>query len=370
MLLYILNKYWKGTALAVLFFIIGYATTQSFNESMFFVVCMGFFVWMIRLIVLGKSSKNGKKAVAMAGSLVSIGFFILYVVTLKPLRSLIRRLRYGIVAPKKYPFLALYGSVSDTYAMMTKFSYSFFRDKTSLAKAILWRLVSTGSVMFGVDGVGRCVMKLGKFNDHVSDGIDHQLEQTMYRFLRQAQLPDGTLMPQNVRNVIAYSEKKNDLTNMYDHDNQYRFADLLNMGIGLKAYTRREIRNIYGMKRFLKTLPSSFEKADFHGQFLSPDKIWTEYMTYAYLFGTEKRVLRNIGGLIPPAATSQQMPPPVGGVDSRVLLTTLRNSTIHWQTLQQMMTAVANATPMVEDAVAGRIGLLPIAWHVDEVYDI
>jgi hypothetical protein len=38
--------------------------------------------------------------------------------------------------------------------------------------------------------------------------------------------------------------------------------------------------------------------------------------------------------------------------------------------LDQLMTAMADGTPYAEDGASSRLGLLPLAWHADEFYDM
>ena len=162
-----------------------------------------------------------------------------------------------------------------------------------------------------------------------------------------------------VRKVISY-EKKDKTIYGYDYDNQYRFADLLNTGIRLDAYSRRDIGNILGMERFLKGLPDSYNApSEYTGRLPELQRVWPEYMTFAYLFGIENSTWRHL---------SQLMPPHPG--DSNPLFYLLQNSEPHRQVLRQMMDAVSEATPAVSDAVSAHRGRLSLAWHAEELYDI
>ena len=357
---YLIKKYGKGLVLAILFFLIGFSDDQSFNSGMMSMVCVGFFVFLIRIIMLAKSG-NSKKVVSMGNSLILSGLLVLYVVTLKPLRRLIRHLRYGTFWAKPYPYLAMYGSATDSHAMLSKFTPHFHHPKAPAAKAILWRLLVNGSLYFSTDAHGQTALFLyPSMADTQADGIDRALEETVYRFLQQAQEPDGTLYPEKVKKVICYYPNPKDKTERksFDYKNQYRFADLLNTGIGLNSYTREEVNHLFGMKRFLKGLPGTFSPNYFKGEMLLLEKIWPEYMTYAYLFGIEKTVFSKLCNMLP---TSN---------DSKSLLPLLRDHATYRKVLHDMMHAIDVATPEAEDSVAGRMGRVPLAWHVDEIYDI
>ena len=85
MFYYLVRKYWKGTLLAVAFYLMGYYTYYNFDDAMSFMVCMGSLAWMTVLIVHGTRG-NGKKLVSLATGLVNLLVILWYVVSLKPLR--------------------------------------------------------------------------------------------------------------------------------------------------------------------------------------------------------------------------------------------------------------------------------------------
>ncbi len=358
MFYYLVRKYWKGTLLAVLFFQMGYGIYHNFDDAMSFMVCMGSLAWMTGLIVHGTRG-NGKKLVSLATGLVNLLVIVWYVVSLKPLRRLVRRLRYIGLSPEPYPYLALYGSLADTQAMLHKFSLAPFYDKTPLTRAALWQLLVRGSLRFA-DGDKGPELQLGPWSDAPSDGIDQAFERTLYKFLCQAAQPGQAVTPKQLARVISYYSQKRKKTKQYDIDNQFRFADLLNTGLHLRAYTKTDIRNIWGMKRFLKGLPATREQLTGKGAELELRRVWPDYMAYAYLFGIEQRVIKRIASMLPADDGSAQ----------DRLLRLLTTSKPHRRALKRMMAAATTATPMAEDAAAGYMGRFSFAWHVDEIYDI
>ena len=127
------------------------------------------------------------------------------------------------------------------------------------------------------------------------------------------------------------------------------------------------MQNIFGMKRFLKGLPKSYDKyvdpqlanaALTGAQMPELRLVWKEYMAYAYLFGIERSVMRSLSRMMNPSDPEYQ------------LLQQLTSSPKHRRALKRLMDKVSRATPAVEDSVAGAQGLMPIAWHHEEVYDL
>ena len=357
---YIIKKYLKGTILAILLFALGFFSGHSFDSGMTFMVCFGMFVWFGRLIFLMKTG-NMKKGVALLNSLLNILRLLWYVISLKPLRMWIRRMRFGTFTADPYPYLALYGSLVDTHAMKGKFSYGLIHNKAPVARAALWRLLSRGCLRFANGSDGQLALKVGQWKEVTSAGLDQELERTLYRFMEQAAQSDGTLDPKDVKNVIGHFTKlkRGRAYSRSEFENQYQFADLLNTSISLKAYTKDDVRKIFGMKKFLKKLPSSYENATFDKGKLEIQRIWSEYMAYAYLFGIEHSTLKKLSGLLP--ADQNQWSA------LQFLMTT---SKPHLQVIDKMMSAVSAGTPEAEDAVAGKMGRFTVAWHVDEIYDI
>lgn len=361
MFLYIIRKYLKGTILALLLFGLGYSTDHTFDSGMTLMVCLGMFVWFGRLIYLMQSG-NAKKGVALMANLIHILRLIWYVASLKPLRILIRRMRYGTFTATPYPYLALYGSIVDTHAMKGKFGYGIVRSKSPVTRAAVWRLLTHGSLRFAKGSDGQLSLKLGPWKEVSRAGLDQELERTVYRFMERAAQSDGTLAPKDVKNtIVEYTKikKKGGSHNPEILDNQFQFADLLNTSISLKAYTKEEVRKIFGMKRFLKRLPSSYEEALFDKGKLEILRIWPEYMTYAYLFGIEHSTLERLSRLLPSDQNQWSA--------LQYLMTT---SAPHRQVVDKMMKAVSEAAPEVEDTVAGKMGRFTFAWHVNEIYDI
>ena len=361
MLRYIIKKYLKGTILAILFFAFGYSMDPTFDSGMTYMVSLGSFVWLGRLIYLMQSG-NTKKGVALITNLILMLRLIWYVVSLKPLRILIRRMRYGSFTVAPYPYLALYGSIVDTHAMKGKFGYGLVNSKSPVTRATVWRLLSHGCLRFANGSDGQLALKLGQWKEVASAGLDQELEHTVYRFMERAAKPDGTLNPKDVKNAIVEFTKirrKGVSHNPVILDDQFRFADLLNTSISLKAYTKEDVRKIFGMKRFLKTLPSSYEKALFDKGKLEILRIWPEYMAYAYLFGIEHSTMQKLGNLLPSDQNQWSA--------LQFLMTT---SAPHRQVVDKMMSAVSEAAPEVEDTVAGKKGRFTFAWHVNEIYDI
>ena len=368
---YLIQKNWKDIVWMVLLYLISRYTFDTPGEVINGFVCMFIFVWIMRVIFAG----DGRKVV-MIGDLFGLLRLIWYICSLKPLRRLFFRMYYLGAHQQPYPYLALYGSLLDTHVMMYKLSMAFYRDKTPVVRAALWRLLARGSILLGTDLQGKAAIMLGQWVDSPSDGLDQSLERSIYLFLEQSKPKNGVLNPSDVRKVMThYNEgekgffvrrKGEDIT-VCDDDNQYHFADLLNTGISLKAYTKREVRNIYGMKSFLSNLSKNY------GKFVVPElanasatglempeisRVWPEYMAFAYLFGMEKSVFQQIAQLLPAE----------GSINP--LLSQLTHSPQHLRAWRKLLYQVSVATPAVEDAVAGKLGLLPIAWHAKEIYDI
>ena len=359
MLYYIIKKYGIGTLLAILFFWMGYSSEHTFEGGMNYMVCLGILAWLGSLFYF--MAHNPKRGIGMLSGIMSLLRIIWYVISLKPLRIWIRRLRYGIFTAKPYPYLALYGSIVDTHAMKGKFSYGLFQSKTPVARAVVWRLLSRGALRFHKGADGQLALALGEWKEVTSAGLDLDLERTVYQFMKLAAKADGTINPDDVRKVIGCYEKlkRGQSYGSTLFDAQYQFADMLNTNISLKAYTKKDIQNIYGMRRFLKKLPSSYEEATFDKGKLEIQRIWSEYMAYAYLFGIEGSTLKKLNTILPPDSNLW--------TPLQYLMTT---SQPHRQVLAKMMSAVSAGVPEAEDAVAAKKGRFTFAWHVEEIYDI
>lgn len=275
MLNYIIKKYWKGTFIAIVLFIMGYASEHTFDGAMNIMVCTGMFIWFGRLLYLS-SRGNGKKLVSLVTSLINILRLLWYIISLKPLRMWIRRLRYGLFSASPYPYLALYGSIVDTHAMMGKFRYSLSHDKTPVARAALWRLLARGVVEFTDNQNGNPALKVGEWKDVTSAGLDQELERTIYDFMKKSAQENGIVVPNDLKKTIGQFTKikKGTKPNLSKYETQYKFADLLNTSISLKAYTKDDVKKIYGMKKFLEKLPSSYNNANFKGEKMELHRIW------------------------------------------------------------------------------------------------
>lgn len=347
---YLLEKYWKGAAILVLLYVVGRLTGDTHDGAMMTTVCIFMLGWFFHLLIAG--SRNHRKLVVGVGGLFLLLRLLWYVVSLQPLRHWLLRLRYAGLRPDYYPWLALYGNLLDTHVMQHKFSAAVARDKTPVVRAALWRLLARGAVRLDTGADGKPGLTLGQWTDAPSNGLDQDFERTVYKFLADSAGTDGRLVPREVERAMNLYEQEN-TTPVSSDKNQYDFADLLNTGISLKAYTRRDIKNIFGMKRMLSDLPDSLGNLN-TTQKPELQRVWPEYMAYAYLFGKERRVLNSLARMLP----------------AEPLLSQLAGSGPHRRELSRMMDAVSHATPAVEDIVAARMGRLPIAWHVDEIYDI
>ena len=354
---YLLKKYGpKLVTLGILAFLC-LMSDMDFNDSMILFFGLLFFIWIFRMFFLSK--KDPKLVIADIELLIKSMSFVWYLCSLKPLRKWLRRMHYVGFKPKAYPFLALYGNALDTHMVNFKLSPAFFRDKTPAARAALWRLLTRGAIRFDMTGGQRPSLCLGPWSASPSDGLDQDLEKSLYAFLSQCAPVGGQLVPDEVKKKIAYVPK-NYSRNSYVFDNQYHFADLLNTGIRFDAYSRRDIGNVIGMKNFLKGLPGSYTAPkEYVGQMPDLRRVWQEYMTYAYIFGLERSTWQHITQLIPPHT-----------VDSSSLLYLLQTSEPHRRVLRQMMSAVSEATPAVEEIVSANRGRLSIAWHAEELYDL
>lgn len=351
MFLYGLRKYGIAIAGLLLIFGLNYKGDHNFNDSMSVTVYAGFFIWLMSTIFFMIGKSTARLGIANIVGAINGVKLLWYVVSLKPLRRFFRRLRYGTILAKPYPFLALYGSLLDTFAMKRKFTLAPFTDKAPAARAALWRLMARGVIGFAYDAnqqPGICVLG---WRDTPSSGLDQGFEHALYRLMLRCGQPGQIITPQQVYQTITAATSTD--------DDQFLFADLLNTGIAIHSYSRADIANIFGMKRFLKKLPSSYNALAGTPGLPELSKIWREYMAYAYLFGIERSTFAHITRLLP--ATDYQRDP---------LLYMLQNSEPHAQALQKMMGAVGRATPVSEDVVVATKGLLAEAWHVDEIYDI
>ena len=353
--MHILKKYWLGIALTFLFIYIGWSTYGNFDDGMFLASCLGIMAYIIGIIISGTSG-SGRMAITMINGLVSIFKFIWYVVSLKPLRRLVSRMRITGGSPQPYPYLALYGSITDCQAMMDNYSSSFWRDRTPAVRAALWRLFSRDVLTFAPGANGYPVIRLGAWRNAPSDGVDQALEQTLYLFLRQCAMAGGEIDIKGLYKVINYQPTRHQ-RHIYDTNNQFRFADLLSTPISKKDYNDVETRNIYGMKRFLKSLPYSFSQLTGNASQIDLQRIWSEYVAYAFLFGIDKKVMASLYGMFPAGA----QPP---------LLHLLNTSAIHRKLLYQLMNSASAATYNADDIVSANRGRLKAAWHAEEVYDI
>lgn len=373
---YLIGKYWKGALTLILVFIFSLYTFDTFDEAMTGTVCFFCLGWVIKFFI--SFDKNPQKATMMLGGLFGLLKLFWYVVTLKPLRRWLLRLWYVGISPKPYPYLALYGSLLDTHVIKYKMSAAFYRDKTPVVRAALWRLLARGAIQLSNDEKGKAAIKLHNWSDSPSDGLDQDLERSLYNFLSESTQTYGIIKPHEVQKVMRHYDNNNTRSDdqpdssgktgkNYDKENQFRFADLLNTGISLKAYRQRDVQNIFGMKRFLKGLPKTYtnyverepaNRTTTGSQLPELHLVWKEYMAYAYLFGIEEKTLRHISRMINADNPEYQ------------LLQQLTSSREQRNALKKLMDGVSRATPAVEDAVAGHLGLMPIAWHNEEVYDL
>ena len=354
---YILKKYAPKLITLCIIALLCLLSDMNFNDSMILFIGLLFFIWMFRMFFLSK--KNPKLIVTDIELIIKFMSFVWYVCSLKPIRKWLLRIRYVGFKPKPYPFLALYGNVLDTHMVKFKLSPAFFRDKTPVARAALWRLLTRGAIFFNTTSGQPPFLCLGPWSDSPSDGLDQDFEKSLYTFLSQCAPVGGQLVPDEVRETIAHNPK-NYSGKSYCYDNQYHFADLLNTGIRFDAYSRRDIRNVIGMRNFLEGLPDSYNAPkEFVGQMPNLQRVWQEYMTYAYVFGIERSTWRHLAHLMPPHAG-----------DSSSLFHLLQTSEPHRQVLRQMMDAVSEATPEVEEIVSANRGRLSLAWHAEELYDL
>lgn len=359
---YVVKKYWKGAALAILFFIIGTSSMDTFNDAMIFCLGLGFMVWMFRIMFLGKS--GSVKIFPMVMSLFLIANLLWSICTLKPLRKLIRRWHYAGFSQQPYPYLALYGSITDTQGMLFKLSPAIFRKKIPTVKAALWRMVAREVLVFDENSSENATFRLAEWTDSPSDGIDQAFERTLYRFLEQSAAKDGgAIVPKTLGKTIGYVPKNAKKADRgYDYQNQLRFADLLSTSVSVHSYSKKEIANMYGMKRFLQGLPGSFDKyAVAKGTAESPAlelrRVWPEYVAFGYVFGFGDSVLKKMSKM-----QSQ--------LNANATLNKILTSKPYRQALEKLLTAAGDATPYAEDTASAYLGRLPIAWHSDELYDL
>lgn len=351
---YILKKYTPKVICLGVIVLLCLMSGMNFNDSMILLFGLLFFIWMFRLIYF--SQKNPKKMIMDVEMLIKMLMWFWYVLSLKPLRKWLRRIRYAGFTPKPYPFLALYGNVLDTHMMKFKLSPAFYRDKTPASRAALWRLFTRGAIYFNTKSGEQPFLCLGPWTNSPSDGLDQDFEKCLYDLLKQCAAEDEKLEPAKVKKIISADNKKGDVQNL-DFDSLYHFADLLNTGIRLNAYSRRDVGNVLGMKRFLEGLPKSY--TTYNGEHPDIQHVWPEYMTYAYLYGIERSTWQHLTQLVQPQKD-----------DGNPLFDILLNSRTHRKALSQMMDAVSEATPAVEDAVSAYKGRLSLAWHAEELYDI
>ncbi|MBO4825620.1 MAG: hypothetical protein J5506_00065 [Prevotella sp.] len=368
MIKYVIKKYWRGPVLAALFFWWGWSSSHSFNDGMMMCVGLGFMVWMLRVIYLGKI--GSVKVLSLVMSLFVIANVLWSICSLKPLRKLIRRWRYAGFSQQPYPYLSLYGSITDTQGMLFKLSPAIFRNKIPAVKAALWRMIAREVLVFDDTAGDAPQFRLKAWKDSPSDGVDQAFERTLYRFLEQSAGKDnGFVLPKTLRDTIGYvpkSAKKADRA--YDYENQMRFADLLGTSVSVHSYSKREIANMYGMKRFLSGLPASFEKSSYplaggvaketaELPRLELWRVWTEYVAFGYVFGMGDSVLNKLKKV-----QSQ--------LNANATLSQILSSKPHRKAFDQLMAAAADATPYAEDSASAYLGRLPLAWHADEIYDM
>lgn len=356
MIEYFFKKYWIGLLMTVVFIAIGWASEGNFNDGMFLASCLGILTTMLTIIFSAKFGSL-KTSMTIFGAIVNIGKWIWYVISLKPLRRWIIRQKVKGASPEPYPYLALYGSLTDTMAMKANYSSAFWHDKTPAVRAAIWRLLSRRILEFGLGPNDSIVFTVGKWSASPSSGVDQALEYTIYNFMRQSVTPQGFIDIKLLYKVISYHRgRKNNRPNC-DLNNQFRFAEILSTGISRQDYNEQETRNIYGMKKFLDGLPSSFEQLTGEAAQLDLQRVWNEYMAYAYLFGIEKSTFNKLLNMIP-----QNSYPP--------LLNLLSSSDRHRRLLRQLMQTASNASRYADDAVSINRGRLKQAWHAEELYDI
>ena len=354
MITFFLKKYWIGLLVAALCIVIGCCSEDNFNDGMFLATCLGIMAYFFTLIVF---AKRGRTAITMVEGTISFFKFVWYVISLKPLRRWILRTKVVGLNPEPYLFLPMYGSITDAQAMMDNYTSSFWHDHTPAVRAALWRLLARKVLKFGPAGDGNVVIKLADWVPAPSDGVDQALEKTIYRFLQQSQDPQGVIDTKKLYRVISYYKNKKKEKVAYELHNQYRFADLLSTSISKRDYSEEETRHLYGMKRFLKALPSSFEQLTGSASQLDMQRIWSEYVAFAYLFGIERKTISRLSAMIP--ETSQPS-----------LLYLMSTSKKHQDLVTDLMKKASDATYYADYSVAANRGRLKMAWHAEEVYDI
>ncbi len=356
MIEYFFKKYWIGLLLTVVFIAIGWATEGNFNDGMFLASCLGIFTTML-IIIFSAKSGSLKTSMTIFGAVVNIGKWIWYIISLKPLRRWISRLRVRGTSPEPYPYLALYGSLTDTLAMKANYSSAFWHDKTPAVRAAIWRLLSRRVLKYSLGPNDSIFFSLGEWSASPSSGVDQALEYSIYNFMRQSVTPQGFIDIKLLYKAISFHAERKKKQPHYDLNNQFRFAEILSTGISRRDYNEQETRNIYGMKKFLEGLPSSFGQLTGEAAQLDLQRVWSEYMAYAYLFGIEKSTYSKLLNMIP-----QSSYPP--------LLYLLSSSDKHRRLLSQLMQTASDASRYADDAVSINRGRLKQAWHAEEVYDI
>ena len=328
MIEYFFKKYWIGLLLTVVFIAIGWATEGNFNDGMFLASCLGIFTTML-IIIFSAKSGSLKTSMTIFGAVVNIGKWIWYIISLKPLRRWISRLRVRGTSPEPYPYLALYGSLTDTLAMKANYSSAFWHDKTPAVRAAIWRLLSRRVLKYSLGPNDSIFFSLGEWSASPSSGVDQALEYSIYNFMRQSVTPQGFIDIKLLYKAISFHAERKKKQPHYGLNNQFRFAEILSTGISRRDYNEQETRNIYGMKKFLEGLPSSFGQLTGEAAQLDLQRVWSEYMAYAYLFGIEKSTYSKLLNMIPQSASRY-----------------------------------------ADDAVSINRGRLKQAWHAEEVYDI
>ena len=183
MIEYFFKKYWIGLLLTVVFIAIGWATEGNFNDGMFLASCLGIFTTML-IIIFSAKSGSLKTSMTIFGAVVNIGKWIWYIISLKPLRRWISRLRVRGTSPEPYPYLALYGSLTDTLAMKANYSSAFWHDKTPAVRAAIWRLLSRRVLKYSLGPNDSIFFSLGEWSASPSSGVDQALEYSIYNFMR------------------------------------------------------------------------------------------------------------------------------------------------------------------------------------------
>lgn len=224
--------------------------------------------------------------------LKSILTILAYIISLKPLRVLIRRLKIsrkanGGLSPwqREIPFN---GSLFAAGKALNTLSYKETPDINNILGAFILRLFQRGELLLTWED-GKQTIRIGEHTDQTdnpqkTDGnikspADIRMENTLYYIFKSAAGKDGVLQENELKrwlkNKNSYAEKLLELRNTTNKPNKEELAGLMRLKKFLQDFTLIEERGVVEVK------------------------LWDEYLVFATLLGIADQVRKDFRKVCP-----------------------------------------------------------------------